>query len=231
MGKTTIAQIAGLLVFALGCGRDPMTLPADASVKTGGKPGTGGGVSVGGGGGTRDTGGIISGGAPGGGGAAGGAYGGAGGAPANGGAGGVHITGGNGGTQAGGAGGIRSSGGAGGITFVIPDADIGSLLRDGGLNGILDAPRDSIVGQIICGPEVKLGASCSGTSQACVLPNLGGVCLCQNGTYLCPTNTTGTPAACPSSALSGGSCAAMMSTCIGDSYACLCVLSYVCVQL
>jgi len=76
------------------------------------------------------------------------------------------------------------SGGRGGIGFPFPDGGLGGLL-----GGILDAPRDNLVGLIVCGPEVRLGASCSSNVLGCVLPSLGGICLCTSGFYVCPLNT------------------------------------------
>ena len=124
-----------------------------------------------------------------------------------------------------GSGGASGSGGAGGTVFlVLPDGGIPALLGDSGiLGGILDAPRDSLLGQIICGPEAKLGAPCSSEIPGCLLPSLGGACLCQEGVYLCPSNTTQGPTACPKGAATGGRCISIMSVCIGGgANACIC---------
>jgi hypothetical protein len=117
------------------------------------------------------------------------------------------------------------SGGAGGTVFLtLPDGGIPALLGDSGiLGGILDAPRDSLLGQIVCGPEAKLGAPCSTEIPGCLLPSLGGACACVGGMYLCPTNTTQGPTACPKGATTGGRCTSIMSVCIGGgANACVC---------
>lgn len=113
----------------------------------------------------------------------------------------------------------------------LPDGGLAALLGDGGLmNGLLDAPRDSVIGQIICGKEVKLGAACSSDSPGCVLASLGGVCACVAGIYVCPTSTTAGPLTCPGDAVNGGRCTTPMATCTGaGNRLCLCALStYVC---
>jgi len=124
------------------------------------------------------------------------------------------------------------SGGAGGTVIVqLPDGGISSLLGDSGvLGGILDAPRDSLLGQVICAPEVKLGATCSDDTPGCLLPSLGGACLCMNGNYLCPLNTAAGPQACPNGAATGSPCISPLSVCIGGgANACICGLgSYTC---
>lgn len=140
-------------------------------------------------------------------------------------------TGGNAGT-----GGHSATGGAGGngqTSFVIPlpDGGLALLFGDGGLlAGILDAPRDNLLGQIICGPEVKLGGACSTSDVGCLLPSLGGACACVNGVYLCPLNTAAGPTTCPVGAATGKTCLSPLSTCIGGSAnACVCgVGTYIC---
>jgi hypothetical protein len=113
----------------------------------------------------------------------------------------------------------------------LPDGGLAELLGDGGLlNGILDAPRDGVLGQVLCAPEVKTGVACSDTVSGCVLPSLGGVCLCANGAYVCPTSTSDGPKACPAGAATGVACIAMLTTCMGGgATACFCALgTYVC---
>ena len=129
-----------------------------------------------------------------------------------------------GGTRDGGPGGKSNSGGAGGFVIPIPDGGLSFIFGDGGLlAGILDAPRDSLLGQVICGPEAKLGAPCSSTGvPGCILPSLGGVCACLNGTYVCPLGSGG-PQACPPGAGTGSRCLSPLSTCIGGSAnGCIC---------
>ncbi len=123
------------------------------------------------------------------------------------------------------------SGGSGGFIVQLPDGGLSALLGDSGvLGGILDAPRDSLLGQIICGPEAKLGAPCSSDTPGCLLPSLGGACACVGGTYLCPLNTSAGPSTCPPDAATGKSCISPLSTCIGGSAnGCVCGLgTYVC---
>lgn len=133
-----------------------------------------------------------------------------------------------------GTGGRTGTGGNGGQTgFVIPlpDGGLSLLLGDGGLlAGILDAPRDNVLGRIICGPEVRLGGACSTSDVGCLLPSLGGACACVSGFYLCPTNTAAGPTTCPAGAVTGSSCLTLLSTCIGGSAnACVCGLgTYTC---
>ena len=127
----------------------------------------------------------------------------------------------------GGAGG----GGAGGTVVVrLPDGGISALLGDSGiLNGILDAPRDSMLGQLICGPEARLGAKCTTDSQPCLLPSLGGACACVSETYVCPFDTTSGPQPCPSGAATGGGCLSPLAVCIGGgANACICLGTYTC---
>jgi hypothetical protein len=119
----------------------------------------------------------------------------------------------------------------GGLGSFLGDASLTSLLDDSGIvNGILDAPRDSVVGQIICGNEVKLGAACSTDSLGCVLPSGGGACACLGGIYICPASTTAGPQTCPADAVNGGKCTTPMALCTGaGTKACFCVLgTYVC---
>ena len=130
------------------------------------------------------------------------------------------------------AGGARGSGGLGGFVIPFPDGGLSAILGDSGiLAGILDAPRDSLLGQIICGSEAKLGAPCSSaTIPGCLLPSLGGVCACVNSTYLCPLNTSQGPQTCPAGAATGMTCISPLSTCIGGSTnGCICGLgTYTC---
>ena len=140
---------------------------------------------------------------------------------------------GTGGGGAVGGGGTRTTSGTGGIPVFIelPDGGLAALLGDSGiLNIILDAPRDGLLGQLLCGPEAKLGAPCSADNQICVLPSLGGGCLCVSGTYLCPFDTTSGPTTCPLGAQTGGRCLSPLTVCIGGgANACLCGLgSYTC---
>jgi hypothetical protein len=134
------------------------------------------------------------------------------------------------GGQGGAGGGGR--GGSGGSTVVLrlPDGGLSALLGDSGvLGGILDAPRDSMIGQIICGPEAKLGAQCSTDQPVCLLPSLGGACYCANGNYLCPLDPTAGPQACPKGATSGASCVNPLAVCIGGgANACICTGTYMC---
>jgi hypothetical protein len=130
----------------------------------------------------------------------------------------------------GGAGGGGKGGAGGTVILRLPDGGISSLLGDSGvLNGILDAPRDSLVGQILCGPEAKLGAKCSADTPICLLPSLGGACYCANGNYLCPLDPTKGPQACPKGAANGVSCLNPLAVCIGGSAnACVCTGTYMC---
>jgi hypothetical protein len=142
------------------------------------------------------------------------------------------------------------SGGASGGVFVLPDGGLlaligdnnllggildagtlGGILDAGTLGGIMDASRDSLLGQAICDSKVKTGDACSSaTTPGCVLSNLGGLCVCLNGAYFCPQNTSQAPQACPSSAATGTPCSSALSTCIGGSAnACVCGLgTYIC---
>lgn len=120
----------------------------------------------------------------------------------------------------------RGGGGAGGSTvFQLPDGGISTLLGDSGiLGGILDAPRDSLIGQLVCGPEARLGAPCSVDNQVCMLPSLGGACVCMGGTYLCPLNPSTGPTACPPNARSGSACMSPLAICIGGGAdGCVCL--------
>jgi hypothetical protein len=136
--------------------------------------------------------------------------------------------------QARGAGGSPGFGGApgfgGGLGFQLPDGGLSFLFADGGLlGGILDAPRDNLLGQILCGPEVRLGASCSSDTLGCVLPSLGGLCACVSGAYICPLNT-GPAQECPRGAATGTRCLSPLSACLGGSgVGCVCGLgTYTC---
>lgn len=142
-------------------------------------------------------------------------------------------------TGQGGAGGKRGpgghagvpGGGAGGSVFVrLPDGGIASLLGDSGiLGGITDAPRDSLLGQMICGPGVRFGAPCVTSSIPCLLPSLGGACLCVGGSYLCPLDPTAAPQPCPAGAATGAACFSLMSVCVGGgANGCLCMDTYTC---
>jgi hypothetical protein len=128
--------------------------------------------------------------------------------------------------------GAGSGGAGGGIVIVrLPDGGLNALIGDSGiLGGIIDAPRDSLLGQIFCGPEAQFGAKCSGDSQACLLPSLGGACACINGTYLCPLNPSAGPQECPPGAATNGSCFSPLSVCMGGgANACICGLgTYTC---
>jgi hypothetical protein len=130
------------------------------------------------------------------------------------------------------SGSFSGTGGTGGTVFLrLPDGGISSLLGDSGiLGGILDAPRDSLLGQIVCGSEARLGASCSTETPGCLLPSLGGACVCIGGTYLCPNNPAQGPTACPKGAATGVSCSSMLSVCIGGgANACICGIgTYTC---
>ncbi len=137
----------------------------------------------------------------------------------------------------GGAGGKGGKGGAGGngaggtVILQLPDGGISALLGDSGiLGGILDAPRDSLLGQVFCPPEAKLGAKCDGSTQACLLPSLGGACACMSGTYLCPLDPTSEPQPCPKNVTTGTACISPLTICIGGSAnACICLVgSYSC---
>ena len=124
-----------------------------------------------------------------------------------------------------------ASGGSGGTVLIhLPDAGLAGLLGDSGiLGGILDAPRDSLLGQIICGPEAKLGASCQADVPGCLLPSLGGLCYCASGMYICPLDPSKGPTACPAGAATGGRCISPLSVCIGDgANACICLGTYTC---
>jgi hypothetical protein len=128
--------------------------------------------------------------------------------------------------SAGGRGGLPGLGG-GGVSFQIPDAGLAALLGDGGLlGGLLDS---GVLSQALCGPEVRLGASCSGAIPACLLPSLGGVCACVSGTYLCPLSTAA-PKPCPPGAATGGVCLSPLSTCTnGTTGGCFCGMgTYTC---
>jgi hypothetical protein len=122
-----------------------------------------------------------------------------------------------------GAAGRTGSRGAGGTTG---GGSLGALLPDGGLAALLG---DGGAGQLICGPEVRLGASCSGTVPVCLLPSLGGVCACVSGNYLCPVSTA-PPSDCPLGAATGVSCKSPLSICMGGSaVGCLCGMgTYTC---
>jgi hypothetical protein len=131
------------------------------------------------------------------------------------------------------SGSMDAAGGAsGGFVIQLPDGGLSAILGDSGiLRGILDAPRDSLLGQIICGSEAKLAAPCSSTTMpGCILPSLGGVCACINDKYLCPLNTSAGPQPCPAGAATGTSCLSPLSTCIGGSTnGCICGLgTYIC---
>jgi len=125
----------------------------------------------------------------------------------------------------------NGSGGTGGTVFLrLPDGGLSSLFGDSGiLGGILDAPRDSLLGQIFCGPEAMFGAACSTETPGCLLPSLGGACACISGMYLCPNNPAQGPTACPMGAATGGRCTSMLSVCIGGAAnACICAGTYTC---
>jgi hypothetical protein len=141
---------------------------------------------------------------------------------------------GQGGQRAGSGGRGGGGGGAGGSTVILqlPDGGLSSLLGDSGiLGGILDAPRDSIIGQLICGPEARLGAPCSVDNQLCMLQSLGGACICMSGTYICPLNSSSGPTACPPNARSGSACMSPLAVCIGGgANGCVCLgTTYQCI--
>jgi hypothetical protein len=93
------------------------------------------------------------------------------------------------------------------------------MLPDGGLASALG---DSGVADVVCGPKVKLGGSCATDTLPCVLSNLGGVCACVSGRYLCPTDTKSGPKPCPATVATGTICLSPMSICIAADTACLC---------
>ena len=130
----------------------------------------------------------------------------------------------------GGKGGSGGSGAGGAVVLSLPDGGIAALLGDSGiLGGIMDAPRDSLLGQIICPPEARLGAKCDSDSLPCLLPSLGGICTCVSGTYLCPLDPTSEPQACPPGAATGGTCISPLAVCIGGgANACICLGTYTC---
>ena len=106
------------------------------------------------------------------------------------------------------------------------------MLGDSGIiGGILDAPRDSLLGMIFCGPEAKLGVPCARDGEVCVLGSLGGACTCMRGIYICPVDTTNGPAPCPEGVKTGSPCLSPLSVCIGNgANACLCMLpNYFCI--
>jgi hypothetical protein len=140
------------------------------------------------------------------------------------------VVGSSGHSGSGGRGGGGAAGSGGTVLLRLPDGGISALLGDSGiLGGILDAPRDSMLGQILCGPEVKLGARCSTDTTPCLLPSLGGACTCVSGNYLCPFDSTSGPQACPSAAKTGASCSSPLAVCIGGgANACLCAGTYIC---
>jgi hypothetical protein len=136
-----------------------------------------------------------------------------------------------GGQEGGRSGGRGGAGGSIPVIVQLPDGGLPALLGDSGIMaGILDAPRDSLLGQLICGPEARFGASCSPETLPCLLPSLGGACVCINGTYLCPLNPEQGPTACPKQASTGAACISPLSVCIGGgANACICGLgSYTC---
>jgi hypothetical protein len=114
---------------------------------------------------------------------------------------------------------------------ILDSGTLGGILDSGILGGIMDASRDGLIGQAICDSKVKTGDACSSaTTPGCVLSNLGGLCACLNGAYLCPANTSQSPQPCPAAAATGTTCLSLLSTCIGGSAnACICGLgSYIC---
>jgi len=114
---------------------------------------------------------------------------------------------------------------------ILDSGILGGILDSGTLGGIMDASRDGLIGQAICDSKVKTGDACSSaTTPGCVLSNLGGLCACLNGAYLCPANTSQSPQPCPATAATGTTCLSPLSTCIGGSAnACICGLgSYIC---
>ena len=107
--------------------------------------------------------------------------------------------------------------GIGAVARMLPDGGLTTLFGDGGL------------ADLVCGPKVKMGTPCSSDAPACVLSNLGGVCVCSSGSYLCPYDTTSGPRPCPTSVATGSTCLSPLSICISANTACLCgVGSYTC---
>lgn len=106
---------------------------------------------------------------------------------------------------------------------------IGSLVRmlpEGGLAALFG---DSGLADVVCEPKVKAGTACSSDGTACVLSNLGGVCVCTSGRYLCPSDTTGGAKPCPAGVATGAICLSPLSICIAQDTACLCGMgSYSC---
>jgi hypothetical protein len=114
---------------------------------------------------------------------------------------------------------------------ILDSGILGGLLDAGILGGITDASRSGLLSQAICDSKVKTGDACSSaTTPGCILSNLGGLCACLNGAYLCPLNTSQSPQPCPAAAATGTTCLSPLSTCIGGSTtACICGLgSYTC---
>jgi hypothetical protein len=153
--------------------------------------------------------------------------------------------------------GYGGSGSGGGFVFNLPDGGLlgllggtglSALLGDGGLSGLLgangtptlfgdgglwagiaDASADSPIGQLLCAPGAQSGASCASNLPGCVLRSGGGACICEGGVYLCPTNTTAGPQACPSGVGSGAACDAPLTSCAGAGRVCICGLgTYLC---
>ena len=107
--------------------------------------------------------------------------------------------------------------GIGTILGLLPDGGLSVLLGDGGM------------ADLVCEPQVRLGAPCSADAPACVLSSLAGVCACVAGQYLCPANSSSGPKPCPASVATGTPCLSPMAICIASSTACLCgVGTYVC---
>lgn len=100
--------------------------------------------------------------------------------------------------------------GIGVVVRMLPDGGLTSLLGDGGL------------ANLICGPKVKLGRTCSSEVPACVLSNLSGVCVCTSGRYLCSSDTASGPQTCPVGVTTGTLCLSPLSICIAQDTACLC---------
>jgi hypothetical protein len=108
----------------------------------------------------------------------------------------------------------RSSGGGlpgiGTLVRMLPEGGLAALFGDSGLAGV------------VCGPKVKMGTACSSDEPACVLSNLGGVCVCTSDRYMCPFDTTSGPKPCPAGVATGTSCLSPLSICIAQDTACLC---------
>ncbi|MGD0836668.1 MAG: hypothetical protein ABSB49_08505 [Polyangia bacterium] len=120
--------------------------------------------------------------------------------------------------------------GDGGLASLLGGNGLSSIFADGGLwESVADASADSAVGQLLCGPTVKSGATCSSSLPGCVLRSGGGACVCVGSAYFCPTDTTAGPQVCPAAVGSGTACASPLATCTGAGTVCMCGLgTYLC---